>query len=128
MYEAFSIYQKINNITDSTVDHPEKHPMHRESLKAFATTTDDALTAYFNQPDEAQQMQTAEEHLKSLEIEKQKHATANSNSKAYPAYHHRHHLQKHPLSEHTQSQHHFTIVNPNKCACNPSCCSYETIM
>ena len=68
MYEAFSIYQKINNITDSTVDHPEKHPMHREALKAFATTTDDALRAYFNQPDEAQQMQTAEEHLKSLEI------------------------------------------------------------
>ena len=68
MYEAFSIYQKINHITDSTVDHPEKHPMHREALKAFATTTDDTLTAHFKQPDEAQQMQTAEEHLKSLEI------------------------------------------------------------
>ena len=68
MYEALSIYQKINCTSDSTLDQPEKHPLNRDALKTFTTTSDTRLQSYFKQPDEAQQMQTAEDHLKSLEI------------------------------------------------------------
>ena len=68
MYEAFSIYQKITCITDSTTDHPDKHPLNRDALKSFSTATDDKLTAYFKNTDDAQQMKTAEEHLESLAI------------------------------------------------------------